>query len=112
MATEYFSSSRIFALTSAPDYSYLQYMSQRKGRPRGLTPDGPKIRRLRLERGLTAAQLAPRVPLHPKTLMAIEAANKSLSEVAASRLAKLLGVRMSDITDYDDSDSGAEKIPA
>lgn len=80
-------------------------MTQRLGRPVGLTPDGPKIRRLRVDMGLTAAQLALRVGSHPKTVMAIEAGARRFSDVAASRIAKALGVRISDISDYEDDDA-------
>jgi transcriptional regulator with XRE-family HTH domain len=80
-------------------------MPKRLGRPPGLTPDGPKIKRLRVDLGLTAAQLAPRVGLrHAKSLMAVESANRPISDVTASRLAKALGVRMRDITDWDGDD--------
>jgi DNA-binding XRE family transcriptional regulator len=71
------------------------------GRPRGLTPDGPKIRSLRVDLGLTAAQLAPRVGLHPKTVMAIESTDQRVSDVTASRLATALGVKVEDITGDD-----------
>jgi transcriptional regulator with XRE-family HTH domain len=91
-------------------------MTQRTGRPSGLTPRGQEIRRLRVALGLTAAQLAPRVGLHPKSLMQTESKNRRISDVTASRLARALGVRMSDISDWDgddDTGSGAEtKIPA
>ncbi len=72
-------------------------MTQRMGRPPGLTPDGPEIKRLRVDLGLTAAQLALRVGLHPKTVMAIESADQRVSDVTASRLAKALGVEVGDI---------------
>jgi DNA-binding XRE family transcriptional regulator len=73
------------------------------GRPPGLTPDGAKIRRLRVGLGLSAAQLAPHVPLHPKTLMAIESTSRPISDVTASRIARALTaagepVTMADIT--------------
>jgi DNA-binding XRE family transcriptional regulator len=87
-------------------------MAQRTGRPRGLTPDGPKIRRLRVGLGLSAAQLAPRVGLHPKTVMAIESTSRPVSDVTASRIARALGVSMSDITDYDTGSDVETKIPA
>ena len=91
-------------------------MAQRTGRPRGLTADGPKIRRLRRELGLTAAQLGPQIGAHPKSLLQIEANGRPISVYSASRLAKALGVHMSDITNWpreDDSESDAEtKIPA
>lgn len=90
-------------------------MSKRIGRPRGVTPDGPKIRRLRVEAGLTAAQLAAQIGLHPGTVINVEGQNRRISHVFASRLARALGVSMSDISDWtgDDTGSGAEtKVPA
>jgi transcriptional regulator with XRE-family HTH domain len=82
-------------------------MPKRIGRPPGLTPDGPEIKRIRVGLGLTAAQLASRVGLHPKSLMATESANRPISDVTASRLATALGVKVEDITG-DDIGSGAE----
>lgn len=79
-------------------------MSKRKGRPRGLTPDGLKIRHLRVEAGLTARQLAAQIGLHPGTMVNVEGQNRRISHVFASRLARALGVSMSDITDWAGND--------
>lgn len=81
-----------------PDYSYLRHMPQRTGRPAGLTPDGPEIRRLRVALGLTAAQLAERVGRHPGSVLAAESQNRTISDVFAARLARALGVKVEDIT--------------
>ncbi len=71
-------------------------MSRRTGRPRGLTPDGPKIRSLREERGLTARQLAEQVRLHPDSLKATEG-GRPTSRVIACRIATALGVNVDEI---------------
>lgn len=90
-------------------------MAQRAGRPRGLTPDGEKIHRLRIELGLTTRQVADRICCTPQTVRHSEMGRR-VSEVFVSRLSKVLGVSMSDISNWprsDDSESGAEtKIPA
>lgn len=90
-------------------------MAQRKGRPRGVTPDGPKLRRLRVELGLTAVQVAEKVGVDAQSIRRSERGFR-VDPVIASRLAKVLGVSMSDISDWppsDDAESGAEtKIPA
>ena len=88
------------------------------GRPPGLAPDGPKIRRLRVDRGLTITELAIQIRYHPKNLSKVERQNQRISDVIASRLAKALSipderVTVDDITVSDDDESGAEtKIPA
>jgi transcriptional regulator with XRE-family HTH domain len=88
-------------------------MAQRTGRPRGLTLDGPKVRSLRVDLGLTTAQVAEKVGLHPQSVRHAEK-GRPISDVFASRLAKALGVSMSDITDWDgDTESEPEpKVPA
>jgi transcriptional regulator with XRE-family HTH domain len=60
-------------------------------------PDGQEIKRLRVSLGLTAAQVALRVGLHPKSLMAVESANRPIGDVTASRLANVLGVEVAEI---------------
>jgi transcriptional regulator with XRE-family HTH domain len=93
-------------------------MSLPIGRPRGLTPDGPEIRRLRVDRGLTVTELAVQIGYHPKSLSRIECQGRRLSDVYASRLAKALSipderVTVDDITVNDDNESDAEtKVPA
>jgi transcriptional regulator with XRE-family HTH domain len=88
------------------------------GRPRGLTPDGPEIRRLRVDRGVTVTEMAIRIGMHPKSLSRIECQGRRISDVYASRLAKALSipgerVTVDDITVSDGIGSGAEtKIPA
>ncbi len=85
------------------------------GRTPGLNPAGPEIKRLRVGLGLTAVQLAARIGVNRKTLLAYEGQYRRISDVTASRLAKALGVTVEDITGMagDDAESGAEtKIPA
>ena len=90
-------------------------MAHRTGRPPGLTPDGPKIRRLRVGLGLTVRQVADRICFTPQTVRHSEH-GRPVSDVYISRLSKVLGVSMSDISNWtedDDTGSGAEtKIPA
>ena len=86
-------------------------MAQRKGRPPGYTPDGPKIRRLRVEQGLTTAQVAERIHFNPQSVRRSERSTP-VSDVFISRLAKVLGVSMSDISDYDSESDTETKIPA
>ena len=88
------------------------------GRPPGLAPDGPKIRRLRVDRGLTVTELAIQIRYHPKNLSKVECQCKPISDVTASRLARALStpdelITVDDITVSSDIVSGAEtKIPA
>ena len=72
-------------------------MPKRMGRPPGLTPNGPEIRRLRLELGLTAAQVAGMISYHRVSYLQAETSARRISDVTASRLAKVLGVRVQDI---------------
>lgn len=83
-------------MTLTPDYSYLQHMPQRTGRPSGVNPDGPKIKRLRVGLGLTTAQIAERVGLHPQSVRHAEKGRR-ISDVFAVRLAMALGVKVEDI---------------
>ena len=79
------------------------------GRPRGLAPNGPEIRRLRVDLGLTADQLAARLGCNPRTLSAWESEYRRISDVTASRLARVLGVSMRAISDYaGDDGTGSE----
>jgi DNA-binding XRE family transcriptional regulator len=87
-----------FFLTPAPDSSYLRHMSRPPGRPRGLTPDGPKIHSLRIDRGLTIRQLAAQICVHKDSISQWEK-GRPISDVYASRLAKALGVEVEDIAD-------------
>jgi transcriptional regulator with XRE-family HTH domain len=84
-------------------------MAKRLGRPPGLTPDGPKIKRLRVGHGWTTPQLAAQIGRHPESVRRAEG-GRPISDVFASRLARALGVSMSDITDWDDGD-GIESEP-
>ena len=71
-------------------------MTRPPGRPRGLTPDGEKIRDLRVDHGLTAPELATQIRVHPETIRQWEK-NRPISDVYASRLARALGVTVPDI---------------
>ena len=71
-------------------------MTRPTGRPRGLTPDGEKIRSLRVDHGLTARELATQIRVHPDSISLWEKGNR-ISDVYASRLARALGVTVPDI---------------
>ena len=90
-------------------------MPQRIGRPPGLRPDGPKIRRLRAGLGLTADQLGAQVGFHPESVRRAERGGP-IGDVFAGRLARAFGVEIEDITTppgEDDTESDAEtKVPA
>ncbi len=81
-------------------------MSLPTGRPRGLAPDGPKIRRLRVDRGLTVTELAVQVGYHPKSLSRIECQDRRISDVLASRLARALSIPGERVTVDDITVSG------
>jgi transcriptional regulator with XRE-family HTH domain len=71
-------------------------MTRRTGRPPGLTPDGTKIRSLRVDKGLTARELATQIRVHPDSIGQWEK-GRPISDVYASRLARALGVTVGDI---------------
>lgn len=83
-------------------------------RPPGLRPDGPKIRQLRVDRGITVTDLARRIGRHKDTIWGIEGEKKRpMSDVLASQLARALStpderVTIDDITAKDDSESEPE----
>jgi ribosome-binding protein aMBF1 (putative translation factor) len=72
-------------------------MPKRLGRPPGLILDGPEIYRLRIDRGFTVAELAAQIRRHPECVRRAERGGP-VSDVITSRIAKALGVSMSDIT--------------
>jgi DNA-binding XRE family transcriptional regulator len=71
-------------------------MTKRRGRPRGLRPDGPEIRRLRVGLGLTTGQVGDKIGFHPESIRQAEA-GRPIGDVFASRLARALGVQVEDI---------------
>lgn len=90
-------------------------MAKRLGRPPGLVPNGPEIRRLRVDAGLTAAQVARQLGWHPGSYVAAEGERRRISDVSASRLARMLGVKVTDIIRRPGGDIGSEpepKVPA
>lgn len=89
-------------------------MARLRGRPPGLNTDGEKIRRLRIEHGLTMRQLAAQISVNQESVRRAEKGGP-LGGVTTARLARALGVTMRDISDWpgDDSESDAEtKVPA
>ena len=79
-------------------------MAQLRGRPRGFTPDGSKIRRLRVTRGITGKQLAAQIGRHPGTIRLTETYSRPISEVFAYQLANALGVPVEEILADSDED--------
>lgn len=72
-------------------------MSRKPGRPPGYKPNGPEIRRLRVEvHGLSAAELGARAGLTEDVVWKAER-GLPVMDVNASRLAKALGVEIKDI---------------
>jgi transcriptional regulator with XRE-family HTH domain len=86
-------------------------MPRRLGRPPGYKPNGPEIRRLRVEvHGLTAAELAAKVRYSEDSVWAAER-GQNIGDVLTNRLAKALGVQVKDITDPDDEDESEPETP-
>jgi DNA-binding XRE family transcriptional regulator len=83
----------------------------------GLRPDGPKIRQLRVDRGITVTDLAKRIGRHKDTIWGVEGEKKrAMSDVLASQLAKALStpddpVTVEDITDQGDDGIVSEPEP-
>ena len=78
------------------------------GRPPGLRTDGQKIRRLRVERCLTKAELAAQLGLNEESIRRAERGGP-LGEITASRLARALGVKMRGICpDWDGDEDVSE----
>jgi transcriptional regulator with XRE-family HTH domain len=98
----------------APDKGYLLPMSQRLvGQPPGLVPDGPKIRELRIERGITPTALARQIGRARSSIWNMEGTSRPISRVFAVQLATALGVTVADLLAEDDDESDAEaKVPA
>lgn len=86
-------------------------MPKRTGRPPGLTPHGSEIRRLRVDRGLTAAQLGTQIGFHPESVRRAER-GAPIGDVFASRLAKALGVKVEDLIAGDTESDAETKVPA
>ena len=75
----------------------IRRMDRRTGNPRGLIPDGQKIRELREERGLTVIQLAQAIGRRHEHVRRIELYSKPVSKVTASRIANALSVTRGEI---------------
>lgn len=65
---------------------------------------GPRLRRLREERGLTQAELARRIEISPSYLNQIEHDQRPLSVAVLLRLTETVGLDVSDLSD--DADAG------
>lgn len=62
-----------------------------------VTPDGERIRALRLEQGLSVEQLRKRVPCGRATIYHLEAGRQAAGELLIHRLANVLGVEATDL---------------
>lgn len=71
-------------------------MPKRTGRPPGRTLDGPKIRQMRTDQGLTAMDVAIKVRCDPESVRRAERGGR-VSDVFTVRLAKALGVAVEEI---------------
>ena len=71
--------------------------------------DGKRVRALRLERGLTAGQLAKSIGphRHERTIYNIEAGGKRTSLTLLSQIARALGVTEADLVASDDGANAA-----
>jgi transcriptional regulator with XRE-family HTH domain len=90
-------------------------MDRRTGNPRGLTPDGQKIRELREDRGITAAELAKATGRSTDFIYKIEQRSWRISKVTATRIANTLSVSRDKILAGNDAGTGSDaetKIPA
>ena len=80
-------------------------------RPPGYRPNGPEIRRLRkMVHGLTAAQLGARAGITEDVVWKAER-SLPVMDITAVRLAKALGVELTDIATPPGDDSGSEPEP-
>jgi transcriptional regulator with XRE-family HTH domain len=71
-------------------------MTKRTGRPTGFATDGPKIRSLRVELGLTATEVGAKVGCDAQTVRRAERGGP-IHPVFASRIARVLGLSVADI---------------
>ena len=86
-------------------------MSRRPGRPPGHRPDGPEIYRLRVEvHGLSAAELGRKIG-YTRAAIGLAERGNPISDVFASRLAKALGVKVTDIATPPGDDIESEPEP-
>jgi len=65
---------------------------------RTVKPDGPKIRRLRIARGITVGGLAATIARHPQTVTNIEGQSRAASHVLINQIANALGVDPAELT--------------
>lgn len=71
-------------------------------RVRTVTPDGKRIRELRLELGLKPDELAAQIRRHPQTIRRLErGAIETASETLIAQVARALKAKSSDITRHD-----------
>ena len=82
----------------------------------GLRPDGPKIRQLREDRGITPTEAAKRMgsDRNPQSILMTEKYSRPISRVFAAQLARALSTPGEPVTvadllaQDDDTESGAE----
>lgn len=75
-----------------------------------VTADGPEIRRLRTQAGLTLVQLATEAGCTPQTLSNIERGNKRCSRALLARIALALGATEEDLVRSYDEDGALLSI--
>ena len=96
-------------------------MTDKGGRRPGLRPDGPKIRKMREDRGISPSETARRMGpgRNPQSILMTEKYSRGISRVFAAQLARALSTPDEPVTiddllvKDDDTESDAEtKIPA
>jgi DNA-binding XRE family transcriptional regulator len=60
--------------------------------------DGPTIRRIREDQGMTPGELAARIGRHRETIYRTESGGRPVSRVLAAQIARALGVTIEDVT--------------
>ena len=86
-------------------------MPRTGGRPPGYKPNGPKIRHLRkMVHGLSAAELGARAGITEDVVWKAER-SLPVMDITAVRLAKALGVEVTDIARPPGDDTGSEPEP-
>lgn len=98
-------------LTRLPLSPNVSRMARKRGRQPGLRPDGPKIRQIRISRGLSTTEVARRMGRDLSGILRVERVSSPVSEVYAAQLARALSLPGEPVTVADllakDDGSGA-----